>query len=154
MIDRRPVTQAVAQLLATLTGKPVGQGVVPLDSAGRPVPPPYTLLYPLEQDNDDGTLADNGSAAVASYQATFVSGPVPGNANSRGTVEQAEWLADKARAILARPADGSPGYAHPLTIPGVICYRRTASEAGATSEAEDAIITSVIRFQFYLEAAA
>lgn len=152
MIDRRPVTAAVRDLLATLTGKPVGVRAVPINPAtSKPYAPPYTLLYPLDQDDQDGTLADTNKAVVTTYQATFVSGPTPGMTDSRGTDEQAQWLADKARKVVQRPADGSPGYLHPLTVPGVNCFYREAREAGGTSDQNDAIITSVIRFRFHLE---
>lgn len=155
MIDRQPVTEAVMALLATLTGKPVGLETVPLDpESSNPYPPPYTLLYPLDHNSDDGTLADRHTAAVSDYQATFVSGPTPGKPDSRGTGTQSQWLADKGRKVIERPVDGSPGYRHPLTIPGVDCYCREAKEAGGTSAPGDAIITSVIRFRFYLEATA
>ncbi|MEU1134258.1 hypothetical protein ABZ383_31110 [Streptomyces sp. NPDC005900] len=151
MIERRPVTNALQTLLATLTGYPVGKATVPLDTAGKPVPPPYTLLYSLDDTDADGTLADNNKAAIFDYQATFVSGPVPGQANSRGGLDQAEWLADRARRVLDRPADGSGGYLHPLTVPGVRCYHREARAAGGTSDPGDAIITTVIRFRLHLE---
>jgi len=154
MIDRQPVTDAVQALLAALTGKPVGLETVPLDAHNEPYPPPYTLLYPLDHDSDDGTLADRHSAAVSDYQATFVSGPTPGKPDSRGTTVQAQWLADRGRKVIERPPGDAKGYAHPLTIPGVTCYRRTAKEAGGTSDPNDAIITAVIRFRFYLEATA
>jgi hypothetical protein len=155
MIDRQPVTDAVQALLATLTGKPVGLVTAPLNPAtNSPYAPPYTLLYPLDHYSDDGTLADRHGAAMSEYQATFVSGPTPGKPDSRGSVVQAQWLADKGRKIVERPVDGSPGYRHPLTIPGVTCYRREATEAGGTSDAQDAIINCVIRFRFYLEATA
>lgn len=151
MIAREHVTEAVIALLATLTGKPVSERTVPLDAAGNPIPPPYTLIDPLDHIVDDGTLADRHTTAVSDYQATFVSGPTPGVLKSRGGGRQAQWLADRGRRVIERPADGSPGYAHPLTIPGVGCYRREAREAGGTQNAEDAIITSVIRFRFFLE---
>lgn len=155
MIERQPVTDSVMGLLATLTGKPVGLVNVPLDpDTNQPHPPPYTLLYPLDHNSDDGTIADRHGAAVSDYQATFVSGPTPGHPDSQGTVVQAQWLADKGRKVIERPVDGSPGYRYPLTIPGVNCYCREAREAGGTSDAGDAIITSVIRFRFYLEATA
>ncbi|MEU7338710.1 hypothetical protein [Streptomyces sp. NPDC007074] len=155
MIDRQPVTDAVMTLLAILTGKPVGLEAVPIDPAtNQPCPPPYTLLYPLDHSSDDGTLADRHSAAVSDYQATFVSGPTPGKPDSRGTGVQSQWLADKGRKVIERPVDGSPGYRYPLTIPDVECYCREAREAGGTSEPGDAIITSVIRFRFYLETSA
>jgi hypothetical protein len=152
MINRQFVTEGVIALLASLTGKPVGLGTVPLNpTTGNPYPPPYTLLYPLDHSSDDNTLADRHNAAVSDYQATFVSGPAPGQPDSQGTGVQSQWLADRGRKVIERPADGTPGYAHPLAIPGVGCYRREAREAGGTSNPEDAIITSVIRFRFFLE---
>ncbi|WP_042174554.1 hypothetical protein [Streptomyces sp. NBRC 110035] len=152
MIERRPVTLGLQTLLATLTGRPVGLRSVPLDNAGRPVAPPYTLLYPLDRSDDTRTLADNQRAAVLTYQATFVSGPTPGDPNSRGGDEQAQWLTDRAWKVVERPANGSPGYAHPMNVgPGVNCWKREATEAGGTSDAGDGIITSVIRFRLFLE---
>lgn len=151
MIERSLVTAGVKQLLETLTGRPVGRRTVPLDAAGKPVPPPYTILDPIAHTTDDATLADRHATAVSEYQATFVSGPTPGIPDSRGGDEQAQWLTDNGRKVVERPTDGSPGYAHPLTIAGVACYRREANEVGGTSEPEDGIITSVIRYRFYLE---
>jgi hypothetical protein len=156
VIERLPVTAGLQALLATLTGYPVGRRTVPLDPAtGNPVPPPYTLLYPLDRTDNDNTLADTGKAAVLDYQATFVSGPVPGQPDSRGGDDQALWLADRGWKVVERPADGTPGYAHPMNVgAGVDCYRREAREAGGTSDQNDAIITSVIRYRLYLEATA
>jgi len=155
VIDRLPVTQGLQALLETLTTFPVGLRTVPLNESGNPVPPPYTLLYPLDRGDDTGTLADNGTAAVVDYQATFVSGPDPQNPDSRGGDEQAQWMADRGWKVTERPADGSPGYAHPISVgPGVGCWCREAREAGGTSDQNDAIITSVIRYRLYLEATA
>ncbi|WP_030188174.1 hypothetical protein [Streptomyces violaceorubidus] len=152
MIQRLPVTQGLQALLASLTGRPVGLRSVPLDSKGAPLPPPYTLLYPLDRTDDTATLADNQRAAVLDYQATFVSGPTPGVPNSRGGDEQAQWLADRGWKVVERPADGSPGYTNALSVgPGVHCWRREAREAGGTSDQNDAIITSVIRYRLFLE---
>lgn len=155
MIDRLPVTLGFQALLASLTEHPVGLGTVPLDDNGTPVPPPYTLLDSLDKTDDDGTLADNNTAAIANYQATFVSGPVTGEPNSRGGVEQAQWMADRGWKVVQRPADGSPGYAHILNAgPGVGCWHREAREAGGTPDAQDGIMTSVIRYRLYLETTA
>lgn len=151
MIDRLPVTNALQALLATLTGCPVGKDTVPLNAAGKPVPPPYTLLYTQDDDDEDNTLADNNKATVFTYQATCVSGPLPGQPNSRGLADQAQWLADRARRVVERPADGRSGYLHPLPVPGAHCYHREARGAGGTSDATDAIITRVIRFRLHLE---
>ena len=148
MIERGAVTKALQTALVTLTGKPVGIRSVPINPAtGKPYLPPYTLLYPLDHSSNDNTVADRHTTAVSDYQATFVSGP----RDSRGTDEQAQWLADRARKLIERPAGGAPGYAHALTIPGVTCYRREAREAGGTSDPNDAIITSVIRYRLFLE---
>jgi hypothetical protein len=152
MIARLPVTRGLETLLETLTGKPVGRRTVPLDpSTGQPVPPPYTILYPMDRIDDDGTLADNGKAAIADYQATFVSGPVPGQSDSRGGDDQAQWLADRGWKVVERPPTGG-GYVHPIDVgEGVTCWHREAREAGGTSDATDAIITSVIRYRLFLE---
>ena len=155
MIERLPVTEGLQKLLETLTAFPVGRRTVPLDDAGQPVPPPYTLLYPLDRADDTNTLADNSKATVLDYQATFVSGPEPGQVDSRGGDEQAQWLADRGWKVVERPADGSSGYAHPIDVgPGVACWCREAREAGGTSEQNDAIITSVIRYRLYLQVTA
>ena len=152
MIERLPVTDGLVSLLETLTERPVGRRNIPLDENGHPVPPPYTILDPLDRVDDDGTLADNGKAAIVDYQATFVSGPLIGIPDSRGGDEQAQWLADRGWKVVERPANGSPGYLHILNVgDGVGCWRREAKEAGGTDDPNDAIITSVIRYRLYLE---
>lgn len=152
MIDRLPVTLGFQELLATLTQHPVGLRTIPLDDDGNPVQPPYTLLDPMDRLDDDGTLADDGKAIVVRYQATFVSGPTPGVPESRSGEEQVQWMADRAWKVTERPADQSTGYAHPLNAgPGVACWRREATEGGGTSDPNDAIMTSVIRYRLYLE---
>jgi hypothetical protein len=152
VIDRTPVTEGFMALLAELTGFPVEQRTVPIDPAtGKPVPPPYTIVDPLDFITDDNTLADRHAAAIDTYQATFVSGPDPTVADSRGGGQQSQLLADRGRRVIERPANGAPGYKHPLDVgDGVGCYRREAREAGGTSDANDAIITSVIRYRLFL----
>lgn len=152
MIARGPVTKGVAQLLALVTERPVGVRTAPIDpTTGRPYPPPYTLLDPLDRVSDDRTLADRHTTAVCDYQATYVSGPTPGVPDSRGGDEQAQWMSDRGWKVIERRTDGAPGYQYPLTIPGVHCDRREAKEAGGTSDPSDAIMTSVIRYRFFLE---
>jgi hypothetical protein len=153
VIDRLPVTEGFIALLVTLTQFPVGERTVPIDpDTGQPVPPPYTIVDPLDHLGDDNTLADTGSAAVSNYQATFVSGPVTDQPDSRGGGGQAQLLADRGRRVIERPPNDAGGYLHPLDVGvGVGCYRREAREAGGTSAPEDGIITSVIRYRLYLE---
>ena len=156
MIARRIVTLAVKELLEDVTGKPVGIGSVPIDPAtGKPFPPPYNLLYSLGWTTFGSPLADLREDAVATYQVTSVSGPDPAKVDSRGTVEQVEWLADKTRiGVYARPASDR-GYVNPLNIPGVTCtLREPDAEPGATDAPEDAIITYVQRIKFHLTASA
>lgn len=151
MINRLPATDGLVALLETLTERPVGRRTIPLDANGHPVPPPYTILDPLDRVDDDNTLADNGKATVVDYQATFVSGPLVGIPDSRGGDEQAQWMADRGWKVVERPTDGSPGYMHTLNVGAdVDCWRREAKEAGGTDDPNDAIITSVIRYRLYL----
>ena len=148
MIDRRPFTNALAALLASGTGMPVGRGRMP-DG-----PPPYYLLYSLDSATSGAPLADENEDASFVYQVTCVSGPDPTKPGSTGSVDQAEWLADKARrAVLGRdPATGA--WTSPLTIPGVkVMCREVDVEPGAVNDPADAIISYVIRFRFDLSPA-
>jgi hypothetical protein len=113
--------------------------------------PPYYLLYPLDTGLDGPPLADTHDDITLVYQVTSVSGPDPTRPGSAGTLDQAELLADKARAaILGRdPASGE--WSHPLTIPGakVMC-RELDVEPGGTTDPTDGIISYVQRFRLAL----
>ncbi|WP_037688699.1 hypothetical protein, partial [Streptomyces scabiei] len=75
----------------------------------------------------------------------------PGEPDSRGGDDQAQWFADRGWKVVERPTSGG-GYLHPLDVgDGVACWRREAREAGGTSDPSDAIITSVIRYRLFLE---
>jgi hypothetical protein len=155
VIQRLPATLGLQALLATLTGYPVGLRTAPVDDAGQQISPPYTLLYPLDRTDATQSLADNSKVHILDYQATFVSGPVPGDPNSRGGDEQAQWLADRGWKVVERPADEAPGYTNALNVgTGQVCTYREAREAGGTSDENDAIITAVIRYRLHLEATA
>lgn len=152
MIARRPVTKALAALITTATGKPCGIGEIPSPVApATRVDPPYYILYSLDADTSGAPFADENEDASFVYQVTSVSGPDPAIPDSRGTVEQVEWLADAARAgILGRdPTTGL--WLHPLVIAGanVMC-REPDAEPGATNDPGDAIISYVSRFRFDL----
>lgn len=145
MIDRRPFTAALAALLASSTGMPVGRGRMP------DAKPPYLLLYSLDGTTSGAPLADENEDASFTYQVTCVSGPDPAKPGSVGSVDQAEWLVDKVkRAILGRDT-GTGQWVAPLTIPGVkVMCREPDVEPGGTNDPTDAIISYVIRFRFDL----
>jgi hypothetical protein len=146
MIARLPVTMALSALLASATNLPVGRGNKPANTN-----PPYYLLYAMPADVSGAPLADEYEDASFVYQVTSVSGPDPTVQDSRGVADQAEWMADKARtAILGRdPATGL--WLRTLTIPGVkVIARSLDTEAGATNDPADAIMSYVQRFRFDL----
>ncbi|MFD7995514.1 hypothetical protein [Streptomyces mexicanus] len=145
MIERRQVTQALAALLTAQTGKPVGLGRMPKAD------PPYYLLYSVDTAVSGAPFADDNEDISLVYQITSVSGPDPKVASSSGTLDQAEWLADRARqAILRRdPATGLWTAALEVSGAKVMC-RELETEPGGTSDPTDGIISYVQRFRFDL----
>lgn len=147
MIERRVVTLAVAGLLATASGKPVGRGRLPYSQDGTPIVPPYYVLYSVDTTLDGAPLADANEDASLVYQVTSVSGP-DGTTSGQAFEDQVEWLADTARkAVLGRdPATGL--WLHPLTVTGYQCMGRGLdTEPGAVPDPADGIISYVQRFR-------
>ncbi|MFF8840460.1 hypothetical protein [Streptomyces sp. NPDC015130] len=146
MIDRLPVTQAVATMLAAASGKPVGRGARPIG-----VEPPYYLLTVVSTDVSGAPLADDSEDLSIVYQVTAVTGPAPSTAGSYAVADQADWLADKARAaFLARDPDTGQ-WLHPITVTGArVIARRLDSEPGGSRDDSDAIINNVQRFRLDL----
>jgi hypothetical protein len=146
VIARRPVTIALATLLTTATGLPVGRGRMPNNPGQR-----YYILYTLDTTLDGPPLADDNDDISLVYQVTSVSAPDPARPGSSGNLEQAEDMADDVReAILGRdPATGL--WLRPLNVPGakVMC-RQLDTEPGATNDPADAIISYVQRFRLGL----
>jgi hypothetical protein len=142
----------VQALLATATGLPVGRGRVPAGATpGSLATPPYYILYLVGATFHGPPLADESPDASLVYQVTSVSGPNPAIPGSAGSIDQAEWMADKARAaLLARdPATGL--WLHALTVTGVKnTSRALEAEPGESSAPDDAIISYVQRFRFDL----
>jgi hypothetical protein len=145
VIDRRKVTTALAALLTSETGKPVGIGVMPLAD------PPYYILYSVDTAVSGAPLADDNEDISLVYQITSVSGPDPTTISSTGSLAQAEWLADKARAAILRrdPATGLWAAALTVAAAKVMC-RELETEPGGTSDPTDGIISYVQRFRFDL----
>lgn len=145
MIDKRLAAKAVHALLASATGKPVGDGRMPQAD------PPYYLLYVVDTTVSGAPLADDNEDLSLIVQVTSVSGPDPAKPGTAGTLDQALWMADKARrAFLARdPATGA--WVNVLNLPGVKNTGRSVEiEPGGTSDPTDAIINDVQRFRFDL----
>lgn len=145
MIERRPFTTALAATLATKTGMPVGRGRMPDAKA------PYYVLYSLDATTSGAPLADENEDASFVYQVTCVSGPDPARPGSAGSVDQAEWLVDKAKTALLGRNFTTGQWSSPITVPGVhIMCRSVDVEPGGTNDPTDAIISYVIRFRFDL----
>lgn len=152
MIERRPVTLLVAAAVKAGSGKPVGLGKIPTADDGiTAVNPPYHILYSMPLALGGAPLADMNEDVTLTYQVTSVSGPDPAIPQSVPSVEQAEWMADKARtALLGRdPATGL--WLHTIAPAGWSCMgRRLDIEPGAADSPQSAIISYVQRFQFDL----
>ncbi|WP_030186168.1 hypothetical protein [Streptomyces capuensis] len=153
MIEKRLVTSAVAALLGTATALPVGKGSIPRTSTGFKAPPYYVLAV-VDVTVPGAPYADEHEDIEIVYQVTSVSGPVPGQSASYGTLEQAEGLADKARqALIGRdPATGL--WLHSIDLTGASCTcRELETEPGATNDPADGIISYVQRFRLGLTTA-
>lgn len=151
MIPRLPVTRAVQKLLQDATGLPVGLGRIPANTPE----PPYYLLYSIGSAFSGAPFADLNEDRSLTYQITCVSGPDDDRPGSHGTVDQTEWMADKAhQAVLGRdPATGR--WLHDLNLPaGIRCTGRSPDvEPGGTNDPADAIMGYVLRFRLDLTAA-
>ncbi|MFI1161362.1 hypothetical protein [Streptomyces sioyaensis] len=148
MIERRTVTNALAALLGTATSLPVGKSVLPSTPANATA---YYVLTPLDSTLGGAPYADASEDMSLVIQVTSVSAPDKTRPGSAGTLEQAEGLADKARAaFLARnPTTGQ--WTNALTVAGVACMcRELEIEAGAMNDPADGIISYVQRFRFDL----
>lgn len=149
MIEKRLVTNALATLLGTATALPVGKGSIPRTSSGFKAPPYYVLAV-VDVSTSGAPYPDANEDMSIVYQVTSVSGPVPGQSGTYGTLEQTEGMADKAReALIGRSPAGA--WTNPLTVPGVsVICRELETEPGATNDPTDGIISYVQRFRFDL----
>ena len=146
MIARRPISVALAALLAAASNRPVGRGKKPTGAGQN-----YYVLYTLDAALDEPDLADMNDGLSPVYQVTSVSGPDPSKPGSVGDPDQAEWMADKAREVLLGRDPVTGLWLHPLNIPGVSTMGRSLDvEPGGTPDATDGIISYVQRFRFDL----
>ncbi|MFD6149366.1 hypothetical protein [Streptomyces sp. NPDC060243] len=149
MIPRHPVTLAVATLLTTATGLPVGRGQQPLNAS-----PPYYLLYSLDTLTSGAPFADLNEDSTFTYQVTCVSGPDPARPQSAGLADQTEWMADKARTALLARNPTTRAWLHPLTVPGArVIARLPDTETGGMADPADAIMGYALRVKIVLTAA-
>ncbi|WP_416520007.1 hypothetical protein [Streptomyces achromogenes] len=144
MIKRRAVTAALKTLLES-TGRPVGLGKMPQAQ------PPYFILYDVDTSVSGAAFADDNEDLSVVYQVTTVSGPDPTVQSSTGSLDQAEFWADKAREAILRRDPDTGQWATALTVAGarVVC-RKLETEPGGTSDPTDGIISYVQRFRFDL----
>lgn len=153
MLMRRPFTDALLALITSGTGKPCGDTQIPDAGAGL-ADPPYYLLYPMPATLSGAPYADLNEDATWVYQLTAVSGPDPDVPNSRPARAQAEWMADKARAVVLDRNPVSGLWLHPISVPGLsVMARAMEAEPGVTNDPADAIISYVQRFAFQVTAA-
>ncbi|MFK0288238.1 hypothetical protein ACIQVL_48375 [Streptomyces sp. NPDC090499] len=142
MISRRLATLAVAEMLGTVTELPVGRGQKPQGE------PPYYILYSVDASVDGAPFTDLNEDASLVWQVTSVSGPSTSVISSTGYLDQAELMADLARAAILERSPVTGLWVNSLTVPGykVIC-RELETEPGGTSDPSDAIISYVQRFR-------
>jgi hypothetical protein len=96
-------------------------------------------------------FADENEDASIVYQITSVSGPNPDVPNSAGSMEQTEWMADKAREVFLARSPATGLWLHQLVVPGVkVMTRSLETEPGGTNDPADAIIGYVQRFRLDL----
>ncbi|WP_329126022.1 hypothetical protein [Streptomyces sp. NBC_01353] len=147
MIDRRTATNAFVTMLATGTALPVGRSKAP---AGVSVPP-YYVVDSMTTEVSGAPLADEHEDAELVYQVTSVSGPDPSQPESSGALDQAEWMADKARRVVLERHPATGLWLHALTIPGYKVFGRSLeTEPGGTNDPAAAIISYVQRFRLAL----
>lgn len=149
MIASRVFTGAVQQLLATASGKPVGDGRQP---DGKPSS--YYIVYRVDRQTDGAPYSDLNEDATLIYQVTCVSGPDPAKPGSFGTQGQLEWLEDKAREVFLGRNPVTRRWLHDLNPAGIrVIGRRPDAEPGGTPDPTDGIMSSAIRFAFDLTSA-
>lgn len=149
MISTREVTNALATLLETASGKPVGRGAMPEGS-----PSHYYILDYIDRQTSGAYYSDLNEDATLIYQVRSVSGRDLSDPDSYGTQDQMEWLADTAREVFLGRDPVTRQWLHPLTVPGGrILARRPDIEAGGTPDAPDGIMSSASRFAFDLQSA-
>lgn len=138
-LPRLPMTKALRELIATVTGKPCDIRTIPRDEAGVSVDAPYTILYPLWSTYQGPAFHSPHADVTWNYQAAL--------AASRG--DQVEVFHDKiVKAIVGRGADGQ--FLHDIVVEGMkVIDRDIGTENGSESSGVDTkagIITHDIRF--------
>lgn len=109
VVDVAPLTDALVAFLASLTGRPVGDGRLPTQAD-----PPFAVVYQIPGGEFWGAeYADAQAGAAVAYQITSVDVTRAG----------AELHADSIRhALCDRLADGS--FVDPLTAAGLVVLDR------------------------------
>lgn len=127
VIARGPITAALQALLVAGTQRPCGVAqlpTVPAPGGGMvPAAVPYNVLYPMGGPVSGPPFGDASADASVTWQVTSVA----------DRADQAEWLADRTRAVLVgRTGDH---WTHQLTLSGVsVMNRRMTDDAGVIPE--------------------
>ncbi|MDQ8707869.1 hypothetical protein RCO28_36185 [Streptomyces sp. LHD-70] len=136
-LPRLPLTRALRSLLAEVTGRPCGLGVLPRAPNSGVADFPYVILDSLPGEFSGPGFADWHADASWTYQVTSVG----------ERVDQVEWLADRVRSALVDRVDGR--WKHVLTLPEMAVIDRELSMDGSGDPVDGAAgdaVTYVQRF--------
>ncbi|MFJ9420685.1 hypothetical protein [Streptomyces sp. NPDC101249] len=146
MISTREVTAAFIAMLATGTGKPVGEGTKPEGDHTE-----YYIVHTITRQTSGAPMTDLSEDCTIVYQVDHISAADLTLPGSHGTQDQMEWLADTARAVILARHPITRTWLHPLTVPGARVIGRAAdTEVGGTADATDGIMSSASRFAITL----
>lgn len=122
---RDVIDQAIADLLATNTGKAVGVAWIASDAAL-----PYAIVYPMPAGSDLGAWAQPNEDREFTYQIKCV------GADAR----QAGWMSSKINAIMTNRSGAD--YQYPLVITGAATHWRITDTLGAIVASGDDLFES------------
>lgn len=130
--DRQLITTALVSMLATGTGKPVGDHKAPTT---RVAGDPYAVVYVIGGGGywGPGLVAPEQSGDFV-YQVDSVSWRSADNL-SGGTRKQAEWMGDRVRRTMLARTNGAFQVAFPAVTGWTIADREPSGGAGGVDVA-------------------
>lgn len=134
---RRLLTEAIREMLETVTTRPVAVSDAPRDSDGLAVATPYAVIHPT-RPMGRGTEAFWGPMDYPEADAKFAY--IIHSVGARP--DQAEWMADSVRtAFIGRDADST--YTNDLTVSGLTIMLREAEDSSGLMRNESNIFLVV-----------